>query len=78
MQVRKKLDADFIQAAIMQNAHLFIHQKIASFSQNALTVKGAFISTQTANLKPTDPSAQIKVAFSNIKEKERFQPKLIQ
>lgn len=66
--VRKRFDADSIQAALIKNAHSLILQKSASFSLNALMARDASTFTQTANL---ELSAQTKAAFSNTKAKER-------
>jgi len=65
---RKRFDADSTQAAPIKNAHSFILQKSASFSQNAPTARDASTFTQTANL---ELSAQTKAAFTNTKAKER-------
>jgi hypothetical protein len=70
--LKRKSDVDFIQAVLMLNVHLLILLKNVNSFQSAQMAIDAYMFIQTANL---ELSAQIKVAFFNTREKERFQLK---
>lgn len=73
--LKRKSDVDFIQAVLMLNVHLLILLKNVNSFQSAQMAIDAYMFIQTANL---ELSAQIKVAFFNTREKERFQLKWTQ